>query len=127
MAKKGNASVQIYEGTPRDIIVKLAREMADAFGNAGIPMTGVHVIALMHLLCSAAVTAEASDGKMPSFRTLLQVLTHGITRTDWSQEELESFGEEFCSIVESLGGGKVEHGKPYPAPPWMGPTTTLVH
>ena len=114
----------VYEGSPRDIIVKMSEQIAEVLRQSHMPITGVGIVALMHVaLCMvhAGVDDPTNCGNMPSFKTLLRVLTHGFSQDNWSAEELEEFEGEFARMVESLGGSKIPKGEKL-GTPIMSPT-----
>ena len=103
----------VYEGTPKQIITRMTHELADVLHAAGHGPSGVHVIALLHLVASVVKSGiEDKEGQMPSFKSMLGILTHGVTGTPWSNEEMTAFDKEFQAIVESYGGRKITKDKP---------------
>ena len=104
-----HAQGTIYQGTPAEIIVKVAAEIAEALQKAGIGPSGVHTLALVHLAaCMRRGQAEANDpASVPSFDNMLQLLVHGMTGSTWTEDETRAFDQAFQTIVESYGGHKV--------------------
>lgn len=107
---------EIIEGSPSEIMRKLSDDMVEVLQAAGIQPSGVHALAMCH--CLVAMIRAGQDckgeqgvGLMPSFRMLLGVLTHGLSGVAWGAEEKEQFNDEFCRIIESLGGHKLKPGE----------------
>lgn len=128
----GSIEGRIYEGTPRDITIKLCEEIAEVLSNGGYHPSGLHVIALLHI-AACMVRSEGQEssgvGKMPSLKTMLRVVTHGMTGANWSDQETEEFGKEFVEIIESLGGSKLPPGikASRMAMPFISPASKEVH
>lgn len=110
---------QLYTGTPGEIIARIATQMAEVLTKEGLHINGVALLGLLHLTV-CMLHSDAGVGKKPSFRSCLSLMTHGINRSRWSSEELNAFDDEFCAIVESLGGSKT--GRDTPSPLAMGPS-----
>ncbi len=115
-----NLAGKLYEGSPRDIVVKMSEHIAGVLREAYMPASGVYAIALMHVAVSIVVagrkaqeSGDTSMGEMPSFTTMLRVLTHGLAQDKWSNEELEEFGAEFGRMIESIGGTKIQKDDPF--------------
>lgn len=79
----------------------------------GIPPSGIHAIALLHVACSI-VRNHADYSKMPSFKTMLSILTICLGGREFSEEEGKLFIQEFSDIIHSLGGGSFKAGQPAP-------------
>ena len=129
-------NVTMYQGTIKDIIEDLCKELGTALNMAGIRPTGIHVLAMMHLVAALAKanTEEPNQelGKMPSFKMLLGTLIRNYTRTAYSVEETEAFKDEFLDIMRSIG--MVEDLGPRPTQsqitqkvPFMAPMSKEVH
>lgn len=115
---------ELVQGTPKEIVNKVSKDLVELLHKAGIPPTGVYVLALLHVV-ACAVRAEAKEPtgvKMPSFKTLLSILVHSSTGSPWSNEEAQAFDEEFTGIVESMGGYKVDGQQKSKAPMIMSPS-----
>lgn len=129
-----NGVLTTYSGTPSDIMEHLTKEVADVLENAGVMPTGVHLLAMVHLVAgmikSEMESPSARLGKMPTFKLLVSVLARNLTNTPYSPEETASFNEEFKGMVESLGGFTVA-ATGAPAPPkqevFMAPMSKEVH
>lgn len=101
--------VKTYSGTPREIIIELAKEVTEALSKQGIGPNGANIIAMMHALaCSLGAKDMPQIGKMPSFGLMLAVFRHGYLGSDWSSEEIDQFNQEISEIVLSLGGVKLD-------------------
>lgn len=103
-------STKLIQGTPAQIIIDTAEEMADAMKKADIKPTGIHVLATIHLAMSLMSTGSAiggTMGKMPSFKMVLTMMTRSLHPSGWTVEAAKEFDEEFGILVESLGGKKV--------------------
>lgn len=99
----------LYQGTPSEIVINMAEELADCLKNADIKPDGLHVIALIHLACSISrmIAANPEAGKAPSFGVMLSCLSRGMGDGKWSVEEYQAFDREFGEMVIALGGSKI--------------------
>ncbi len=108
----------VYQGTPREIVIRVSTEIADILQAAGTQPTGIHLLAMLHLVaCIVRMETESpnpASGRMPSFSSMLSLLTHHVSATAWTDEEARAFDTEFASIVESLGGHKMGTRKDLP-------------
>ena len=97
---------RIYQGSPRDLINTISEEITDALNRAGTHASPIHALAMLHVAASLIKTVNASTdmGKAPSFKSILSVVMRGIDGARWTDTELKEFDEDFCAIVESLGG-----------------------
>ena len=127
---------KVYQGSPKEIVVALSEEISTLFAEHGMPPTGVHVIALLHVV-ACAVRSALDDkakgvsnqcGDMPSFKSMLAVLTHGLSGSEWTQQELRAFNDEFCGLIKSLGGSVLPKGAaPFEPAAFMAPMSKEVH
>ena len=105
---------KVLEGSPSKLMKELSAEMIDILQRGGIQPTGVHALALLHAMIAMIKGGQTlyadhpEVGLMPSFRMLLGVLVHGLNNSKWTTEEKQEFDAEFCRIVESLGGRKLD-------------------
>lgn len=104
---------QLYQGTPGDILSKIATQVSEVLIKEGLHINGVTILALLHLVM-CMLHADHGVGKKPSFQSCLSLLTHGVTKSQWSSEEVCAFDDEFCAIVESLGGTKISKDASFP-------------
>ena len=126
---------KVYQGSPKTIIVEISEEIANLLHKNSIHPTGVHILSLLHV-AACAIRSGLDDkaqgkstimGDMPSLRLLLSVLTHGISGSDWDNEELVVFNKEFMAIVKSLGGSVLPAETPAPPMTYMSPMSKEVH
>lgn len=111
------SSATVIEGSPSDIMRELSGEIVEVLQAAGIQPTGMQALAMCHALVAMVRAGidcrdEPGVGQMPSFAMLLGVLSHGLSGSKWTDDERKQFDEEFCKIVESLGGHKLAPGEP---------------
>ena len=97
---------RMYQGSPRDLINTISREITDALNQSGTHASSIHALAMLHVAACLIreVTASTDMGKAPSFKSILSVVMRGIDGAPWTNEELREFDEDFVQIVESLGG-----------------------
>lgn len=118
----------IYEGNPTEIIGKLMNEIASALAEKGLRPTGIHLLALAHLLGSVWKSnlddPVNNEGAMPTFSTLLMAFVKSATGSAYSTEETKSYSDDFMKIVESLGGCKLPDKQ---KTTFMAPSSTFVH
>lgn len=134
MGKTKSSAGVIIEGTPGEIIGKLSEDVANALRKAGIPPTGLHVIAFFHLALSCIKNVEENGdktlGKMPSYKLLLNLVTRALIDESWPDVERDLFSKEFMEITESLGGMKLDTpstGKAVSTTMFMAPPSKEVH
>lgn len=108
----------VYTGTPADILNRLSREIGDVLMQSGMPPSGIHALALMHVACSI-MRNHQEEFPMPSFKVLLAMIMHSLNGTPFSPENASEFNAEFCQMVEAMGGGKME--KPAKGFTWTAP------
>ena len=113
---------RIYQGSPRDLINTISQEITDALNRADTHASPIHALAMLHVAASLIkqVNAGQIEGKAPSFKSILSVVMRGIDGGKWTDAELKEFDEDFCGIVESLGGYKL--GARQSTPNIMSPT-----
>src|SRR3990167_2558256 len=93
MVKTVTGPVTTYQGSIRDILENLCKDVGNALNNADIPPTGVHLLAALLVITSririANEDTEASKefGKMPSCKLLLSLFTRNLTGTPFTKEE----------------------------------------
>ena len=107
----------VIEGSPSDIMRRLSGEIIEVLQRSGMQPTGIHALALCHAMLAMIKAGidcrnDPGVGEMPSFKMLLGVLTHGMSGAKWTNAEKQDFDDEFCKIVESLGGRKLAPGEP---------------
>lgn len=103
-------TTKVYQGTPTEILFKMAKEISDLLYNAGVPVSGLGALAMIHL-AACAIKAEKEDprgsGKMPSFQSMLTVMAHSYSGTMMSEEQQRDFDKDFTDIIISMGGSKI--------------------
>lgn len=107
---EAKVSARLYEGTPTEILFKMAKEMSDLLYSAGVPVSGLGALAMIHL-AACAVRVENTDAdsnlKMPTFKSMLTVMAHSYSGTMMSEEEQRAFDKDFTDIIISMGGSKM--------------------
>ena len=101
----------LYQGNPSDVLMAMAQRIVKALEQAEIAPTGIHILALLYVVSSALhtgrqdyVKGDTSLGVMPSFKTVLTLLTRVSMGARLSQEETQEFNDDFVAIIKSLGG-----------------------
>ena len=101
----------LYQGNPSDVLMAMAQRIVKALEQAGIAPTGIHILALLYAVSSVLhngrqdyVKGDTSLGVMPSFKTVLTLLTRVSMGARLSQEETQEFNDDFVAIIKSLGG-----------------------
>ena len=101
----------LYTGTPTDVLMAIAQRIIKALEQANITPTGLHVLAMLHVLSCALhngrhdyAEGDTSLGMMPTFKTVLTLMTRVSMGEKLSSEETQAFNEDFVAIVKSLGG-----------------------
>lgn len=120
--------IHLYQGTPREIVVKISTGLGDLLGANAIAPNALTALSLIHV-AGAIVRAMnlnplVSEGIPPSFGMLLTCLRRGFSGGAWTEEEVKEFDKEFCKIIESLGGGKIDRNA---APPFIAPMSSSTH
>mgnify|MGYP001566860345 CR=1 FL=1 len=102
---------RMYQGSPSNIVMSIAQELIQVLEGAGVKPTGVHLIALLHVVTSAIhngrkewENGDTSLGQMPSYKTLLSFITRTTRGQQFTPEEAKAFGTEFIEVIKSLGG-----------------------
>ena len=101
----------LYQGNPSDVLMAMAQRIVKALEQTEIAPTGIHILALLYVVSSALhtgrqdyVKGDTSLGVMPSFKTVLTLLTRVSMGARLSQEETQEFNDDFVAIIKSLGG-----------------------
>jgi len=104
------SKIGVLEGTPSEIVNKLAGDLSTILEQAQYPVTGIHALALLHIAVSMIRVGNSSEGKdqvagkMPEFSSILSTITRGLNDSQWTAAEMMSFDQDFRAMVESLGG-----------------------
>lgn len=93
----------VYTGTPADILNSVSKQVANALEQSGMPPTGIHALAILHVACSI-MRNHKNDALMPSFKMTLATFMHSLNGTEFTPESAVEFNREFARMVESLGG-----------------------
>lgn len=107
-----------YAGTPTDIMQRVCKEITEVLTTGGVAPVGMTALALIHIGVSVIRNHDALDNKMPSYGTVVSLMTRAFYGEKLTHEEEDQFNKEFISMVESLGGYQV---KPGTNAPWLVP------
>lgn len=117
MKEKPTLTGTTYEGTPKEIVVRISEEIARLLEQSNRPTNGLTALALIHVAAcmiragnDALKSGDSAMGKMPSFASALGTLVHGLLSSGWTVEELNAFDKDFVQIIESLGGVRLPKG-----------------
>lgn len=97
----------MYQGSPLHILGKMAEGQLDALHDSGIKFDGVHTLALFHLAVGMLKVGQQNGRDMPSFASVLSIITHGYSSGSWTNEEARAFEADFMRLIESSGGHKL--------------------
>lgn len=118
--------MHVYQGTPTEVLEQMAKNLSEILTNAGVPPTGLHVLAMMHLVaCTWYGRTKDTNGKMPDFKTMLAVFVKTATQSKWTDTEVDEFVEDFKRLVNDIGG-MTYNSKDTPLP-FLVPKTDIVH
>lgn len=101
---------KVLHGSPGSVINDLAEQLIKVMVDGGVPVTPIHLLALLHLATSTMYNYrekpdnEDSHIKHFSNDVLLSVVVRNLTGTLLSEEEQTRFDDDFIKVVESLGG-----------------------
>lgn len=113
----------LYSGPPIKILGQAAEEIMDILSKGGMSFDGLHVLALLHLASGMIIVGSKQGRLMPSYASILSLITHNMSKSVWSKEEAVAFEKEFRAIVESLGGRQLseeEKNQPVVMSPTLG-------